>query len=187
MKLGNPFSRERLKRILILGNCGSGKTTLGRRLGDLLGLPVVHLDRHYWQPGWKEPAPDIWRQKVAELAAGEAWVMDGNYYRSLDLRLPRADTVLYLDYPTWLCLLRVYQRYFHYRGKQRPDIGEGCPEKMDREFLHWIWSFRQKVKPVILTQIAAAGREDATRYFTRSAQVERFLDSLQTVNQSVRP
>jgi len=174
----SPSLREPLKRILILGNCGSGKTTLGQRLGAMLGLPVVHLDRYYWQPGWREPAPEQWRQKVAELAAGEAWIMDGNYYRSLDLRLPRADAVLYLNYPTWLCLLRVFKRYFQNRGRQRPDIVDGCPEKMDLEFLRWIWSFRKKAKPEILKQIAASGTENITCFFDRPAPVEDFLAAL---------
>ena len=63
------------------------------------GLPLIHLDKEFWQPGWVQTPRPEWRAKVAELAAGERWIMDGNYDSSLDLRLPRADTVLWFDYP----------------------------------------------------------------------------------------
>ena len=70
-----------LRRILVLGGCGSGKSTFARRLGDLTGLPVVHLDREYFSPGWVEPERESWVRRLSEIAARERWIIDGNHVR----------------------------------------------------------------------------------------------------------
>ena len=85
------------KRILILGPSGAGKSTLARRIGDRLALPVVHLDALYWTPGWAPSEAVLFRARVAEVAARDAWIIDGNYSNHLDLRLPRAEAVIWLD------------------------------------------------------------------------------------------
>ncbi|WP_133571667.1 hypothetical protein [Maritalea mobilis] len=92
-----------MQRIAILGCSGSGKSTLARKLGAALDLPVVHMDQHYFSPGWVEPDHDDWRTTVATLCAEDKWVMDGNYSKTHDIRLPRADLIIFLDFPTWLC------------------------------------------------------------------------------------
>src|SRR5262245_19550670 len=88
-----------MQRIMIIGGPGTGKSTLARRVAERLGLPVVHLDRHYWSLGWVAPEAAAWRCRVAELAGAEAWVMDGNYSGTFDLRLPRAQALIWLDLP----------------------------------------------------------------------------------------
>jgi adenylate kinase family enzyme len=99
-----------LRKILIIGCSGAGKSTLARQVGRITDLPVIHLDQHYWPPGWQEPDRATWRCKVSALIAQPRWVMDGNYRRTLALRLAEADTVIFLDFPTWLCLVRVLRR-----------------------------------------------------------------------------
>lgn len=132
-----------MQRIVILGNAGSGKSTLARELGRHLDLPVVHLDRLFWQPGWVEPDAEQFRQRVRDSVAGDRWVCEGNYSRrTFDLRLPRADVVIWLDTPRLTCALRVIRRSAFQRV--RPDLAEGCNEKFDRaflEFLKWVWQF----------------------------------------------
>ena len=98
------------RRWLIVGGSGSGKSTLARRMGARLSLPVIHLDRHYWNTAWTPTPNDEFDQIVADLAAGDAWVMDGNYSRTLHLRLPRAQAVVLLDRNPLLCLARVAVR-----------------------------------------------------------------------------
>jgi len=88
-----------MRRVLVFGAPGTGKSRLARVLGDRLGLPVLHRDAEYWRPGWVDPAMDEWRAQIAMLAARDAWVMDGNYSGTWDLRLPRAHTVVWLDLP----------------------------------------------------------------------------------------
>ena len=96
-----------MKRILIIGSGGAGKTTLARQLGKLLDLPVVHLDALYWQPGWTETPKQVWNDKIQDLLLQDSWVMDGNYGGTLDQRIVAADTIIFLDISRLTCLFRV--------------------------------------------------------------------------------
>ena len=89
---------------------GAGKSTFSRALSAKTGLPVIHLDVHFWKPGWVPTPDDEWRAKQRGLLAGEAWIVDGNYHATLDLRLERADTVVFLDTPWWICTQRAFAR-----------------------------------------------------------------------------
>jgi adenylate kinase family enzyme len=147
-----------MRRVMLIGSGGAGKSTLAVRLGARLGLPVVHLDARHWHPGWV-PTPDAeWRREVAALAAGPAWIMDGNYGGTLDLRLAAADTVVFLDLPRRVCLWRVLTRTARHVGRSRADMGAGCPERLDRaylEFLRWVWSYPAARRPGVLRRLAA--------------------------------
>ncbi|HEY5008664.1 MAG TPA: hypothetical protein VII42_11705, partial [Caulobacteraceae bacterium] len=93
-----------MRRIVILGNAGSGKSTLARRLGERLRLPVVHLDVLFWEPGWTEPDNEAFRTRVRAAIAGDDWISEGNYLsRTFDLRLPRAELVIWMDTPRLTC------------------------------------------------------------------------------------
>ena len=95
-------------RVLVDGMMGSGKSTFARALAARTGLPVIHLDVHYWKPGWVRPSDDEWRYRQRALLAGEAWIIDGNYNETLALRLERAETVVFLDTSWWLCASRAF-------------------------------------------------------------------------------
>ncbi|MFC3801467.1 DNA topology modulation protein [Cohnella sp. GCM10012308] len=142
-----------MERILIIGSAGSGKSTLAQRLGEQLNLPIIHLDRHYWKPGWIPTPNEEWDQFVIEATNQEQWIMDGNYSRTLNLRLKRADTVIFLDMPTWLCVYRIIKRRIRFHGKTRPDLNEGCPEKLDRVFFKWVWNYKKRSRASVLDQI----------------------------------
>ncbi len=131
-----------MQRILVIGSPGAGKSTLAHALAGQTGLPLHHLDRMHWLPGWVERDRDEGRAELAEVLAGERWIIDGNYGSLLPMRLERADTVIWLDYPTRLCLWRVLKRWWQYRGKSRPDMTDGCPERLDPEFLLYVLAFR---------------------------------------------
>jgi adenylate kinase family enzyme len=90
-----------MKRVLVLGSGGAGKSTFARRLGDLLNIEVKHLDKFYWRSGWTEPAKDEWLKIVNELTRGDSWIIDGNYGGTIEARLERCDTVVFLDMPRW--------------------------------------------------------------------------------------
>jgi adenylate kinase family enzyme len=131
-----------LERVLIIGSPGSGKSFLARRLAAATGLPAVHLDRHYWEPGWIEPSPEIWRARLAGLVDKPRWIIDGNYTGTLGLRLARADTAIFLDVPRPVCLARVLWRTLRGLGRERGnDVAPGCPERIDLPFLLYIWRF----------------------------------------------
>lgn len=109
-------------RILVDGIAGSGKSTFSRALSARTGLPLIYLDLHYWKPGWVNPSESEWREKQRSLLAGDAWIADGNYLETLDLRLEQADTVMLLDTPWWLCAGRAFVRGFRKPG----ELPEGC-------------------------------------------------------------
>lgn len=155
----NSSSFGPMNRIMIIG-CGcSGKTTLSLRLGEILSIPVCHLDRHYWQPGWKTLPESKWRPVHQDLCQGERWIIDGNYYGTMEKRMELADTVIYLDLPTAACLLGYLGRMLKYRGGNRPDISEGCSERLDWGFIRWISAFRRRVRPGIMELIARLGSD----------------------------
>ena len=132
-----------MERILIIGCGGAGKSTLARQLGEKLDLPVVHLDKLFWKPGWVESAPEEIDGKIMAELEKPQWIMDGNYNRTLPLRVKYCDTILYLDFSRMACLLGVLKRILTTYGTVRPDMGEGCPERIDLEFLQWVWNYNK--------------------------------------------
>ena len=142
-----------MKRILVLGSSGAGKSTFARELGERLGVETIHLDSYYWQPNWTPTPPEEWDRKLEGLLERESWVMDGNYPASLPLRLQYADTVVFLDRGRVQSLLRCIGRLLKYRGQSRPELAPGCNEKIDWEFLKWIWNYPRDVKPGIMATL----------------------------------
>ena len=132
-----------MERILIIGCGGSGKSTLARQMGDILNLPVVHLDKLFWHPGWVESTPEEMDEKIHAALQEPQWIMDGNFNRTLPKRLEYCDTVIYLDFSRIACLLGVIKRILTTYGTVRPDMGEGCPERIDLDFLKWVWNFNK--------------------------------------------
>lgn len=164
-----------MRRILVIGSGGAGKSTFARRLGGLLGLEVIHLDALYWSAGWVETPKDVWRERVGELVRREAWVMDGNYSGTLELRLAACDTVVFLDLPRAACVWGILKRAFIYRRATRPDMARGCPERVTADFLRWVWNYPARARPKVLKLLAEhAGGRRVVRLRTR-AEVEEFL------------
>ena len=100
-----------MQRIAVVGSGGAGKATFSNELGRGLGLGVIHLDHHSWQPGWVPLGNDRWRALQSGLLSGERWIVDGNYGGTLDLRLAPADTVIVLALARWRCITRVLRRW----------------------------------------------------------------------------
>ncbi|MEP6832013.1 MAG: AAA family ATPase [Gemmatimonas sp.] len=145
-----------MQRILIIGSSGAGKSTLSRALGVATGIPVIHLDAQFWQPGWQETPREMWTARVAELLETERWIMDGNYGGTLPMRVQAADTVVLIALSKWLCLARVLRRSIGGYGKVRPDLNAGCPEQLpDWKFLRWIWAYEREKLPEILRMLHA--------------------------------
>jgi adenylate kinase family enzyme len=167
-----------MQRVMVVGCAGAGKSTVARALADRLQLPVIHLDQHYWQPGWIEPDENAWRQQQRTLAAADHWIIDGNYSSTVEERLNRADAILILDLPRMLCLFRVLRRWTHWRGRIRPDMPAGCPERVDLQFLRYIWLFPRLSRPELLAKIATHNASGTLIRLTSRSQVTRWLRAL---------
>jgi len=167
-----------MKRILILGSAGAGKTVLARQLGARLDLPIIHLDRHFWLPGWQCVSGNSWPDIVQELTLGECWIIDGNYRSTLDMRLDACDTAIFLDFPRTLCLAHAFKRLVQYRNRSRADIGPGCQERLDWNFVKWIWSFPERSRPEMLAKLDRARSRKHVIILKSPAAVTAFLQSL---------
>lgn len=129
------------KRIMIIGCAGSGKTTFAVALSAIVKIPVIHLDKEWWQPNWVETPKDEWHAKQTEFVKEDTWIIDGDYGRSMNIRLERADTIIFLDMNNWVCIYSALKRFVTNIGKVRFDMGAGCKESMDFKFIKWIYNY----------------------------------------------
>jgi adenylate kinase family enzyme len=165
-----------MRKVLVIGSGGAGKSTLANQLGKLLDVEVLHLDKFYWHAGWVETEKSEWLMTVEELLSRDAWIMDGNYSGTLATRLEACDTVIFLDMPRLVCLWRVFKRALMYRKRSRPDMAEGCPEKLSLEFILWIWNYPRRTRPKINGMLESSPEEKKKIIRLRSrADVKRFL------------
>ena len=134
-----------MERIMVIGCGGAGKSTLSRKLGEKTGLPVIHLDQIFWSPGnWQHLSREEFDKRLLAELEKDRWIMDGNFDRTLELRLGRADTVIYLDFSRMRCLTGWIGRVIKNRGHARADMAPGCNERFDPEMAGWIWNFNKK-------------------------------------------
>jgi len=173
-----------MKRVVILGPAGAGKTWLAWRLAERTGLPVVHLDRIFWRADW-EPAPrGEARRQLAVAAEQERWILDGNFLAEAragqaEPRFDRADTVIFLDLPRRLCTRRVLTRLVRDGGHARADLPEGAGERLDLPLLRWIWRYPRKDRPRVLELLGQLETRGVTTYRLRSrGAVRQFLHAL---------
>jgi adenylate kinase family enzyme len=164
-----------VKRILVIGTGGSGKTTVARRLAQRTGLPLIHLDALYWQPGWQPTPPEDWRAKVQTLISRDVWIIDGNYGGTLDARLEACDTVVFLDLPRLVCLWRVLKRLLRHVGRVRPELPPGCRERLSWEFLAWIWTYPSRRRSDILRRLTALDRRKRVVMLRSSTAIDAFV------------
>jgi adenylate kinase family enzyme len=166
-----------MERILVIGCGGAGKSTLARQLGEKLNLPVVHLDRLYWKPGWVQESREEFDRKLAQELGKATWILDGNFNRTMPQRMAKCDTVIYLDFPRMTCLLGVMKRILTTYGKVRPDMGAGCPERFDLEFLQWVWNYNKNNREQIYRLLDEATHAQKIVLKNRRA-VKAFLKNL---------
>jgi adenylate kinase family enzyme len=164
-----------LKRVAIIGSGGSGKSTLARKLGEILQINVYHLDALFWRSGWVGTSKEEQRSVQENLVGQEKWIMDGNYGGTIDIRLNHADTIIFLDIPRITCLIRVIKRRIQYRKSPRPDMGEGCNERLDAEFVKWVWNYPKVKKPAIVEKLALLSNRKEVIILSSTRAVNDFL------------
>ncbi|MBP3911226.1 MAG: topology modulation protein [Niameybacter sp.] len=132
-----------MKKIMIIGCCGSGKTTLAKKLSNKLNLPLIHLDKLNWRDNWQNISKEEFDDLLWAEVIKPTWIIDGNYERTIPLRLKYCDTVIYMDYSRISCLYGVIKRVVMGYGKSRPDMGGYCPERFDFDFIKFVWNFNK--------------------------------------------
>ena len=167
-----------MKKIVIVGCAGCGKSTLAKLLGSNLNLPVFHLDTIYWKANWQQEDEKIFLEKQLKMLERDSWIIDGNYRDTLDLRLKDCDTIIFLDYPRRTAIYGIYKRYFQYRNKERDTIAKGCPEKIDRSFFKWVWNFRKNARPIIVDKINEYKKDKEVLIFKKRKHLKKYLKSI---------
>lgn len=119
-----------MKKIVIIGSPGAGKSTLARQLGKLLDIKVYHLDRLFWDPGWEGKTRETRIDILQHLSGDRQWIIEGTYLKSSEPRLQAADTIVFIDTPSYRCLWRIIKRHYEFRGQSRRDIPQGCADKL---------------------------------------------------------
>jgi len=165
-----------MDRIAIIGSGGSGKSTLALQIAKQVDLPLFHLDRLFWKPGWVETPKPEFSLIVEEVASKPRWIIDGNYSRTLDMRLKVADMIIFLDFSKYLCLFRVIKRSFQNRNKDRPDITEGCKEKFDLEFYKWIWNFPKRNRQKIISALSKLQDQKKIFVFKHPKELKKWIE-----------
>ena len=166
-----------MERILIIGCSGSGKSRLALELKEKLGLPVIHLDQLWHKEGWNHITREEFDSRLAMAMNMDRWIIDGNYSRTMDTRLSKCDTIIYLDFSRWACLWGMFQRVIGNLGKTRPDMPEGCPERFDWEFVKYIWNFNKNNRVLNTTRIAKSKHAKSIVLKNRKEK-QAFLKSL---------
>jgi adenylate kinase family enzyme len=171
-----------MKRVVVIGSGGSGKSTFSQRLGEATGLPVIHLDKLFWKPNWTRTPADQWVQIVRGETEKPEWIMDGNFGGTREIRMRAADTIILLDMPRWLCMYRILMRVLIYWNGTRPDMAEGCNERFDREFIMWVWNYRKDSRKRALRELESQAGKDIILLKSRR-DVAGFLEKMRLLYQ----
>ena len=167
-----------MKRVMIIGCGGAGKTTLSRQLAEKTGLPLVHLDQIFWSPGnWNHLEKEEFDEILIREMEKDSWILDGNYNRTMPMRLDRCDTVIYLDYSRFTCIWGWLRRVIKHHGKARPDMAPGCGEWLDPEFFKWLWNFNKKYRKSYHEMLSGLGGKKVY-IFKNRRQTREFLNKL---------
>jgi adenylate kinase family enzyme len=177
-----------MRRIVILGCSGTGKSTLARNLAAKLNLPIAHLDHLFFEPGWKPRDREDFRRKVTDATRLERWIVDGNFVSWVgDIVLPRADLILWLEQPRWLCLLRVTLRCLDPRGFGRADLPPGCRDSLSQNMLTFIWTFERVARHNIEAALTAHAPDKRVIHLYGNQEITDYLAGLDQTDQISAP
>ncbi|NLR95996.1 AAA family ATPase [Rhizobium sp. P38BS-XIX] len=170
---------RRANRIMVMGCSGGGKSTLSQKIADRFGLAYVSIDRDVlWLPGWVERAKDEQRAIIISKVREERWILDGTNPSTFDLRLPRTDLVIWVRMPRLLCIWGAVTRWIKWMGRTRPEMAPGCIEKIDWEFLRFIWTFEEKFSPRVTAGLAEHGPDVPVLQLKSRGEMRQLLDLL---------
>ena len=177
--IGNVLRRAH--RIAVIGNAGSGKSTVASALHTILGLPVYHLDQYFWKPNWTPPNRDEYKIIHDALCDQDQWIIDGTNLSLSEHRMNRADAIIILKIPRMLCVWRIFKRTFTYYGKQTPSSAQGCCEGFSWkfiQFLKWVWNFEPKYNAKLAEILETYGKTKAVWVLSSQKEIDEFLKNI---------
>ena len=160
---------------MIVGCSGSGKSTLAHQISQLTDLPIIHLDQHYFNPGWNEIPREEFIELHKQLIEKDEWIIDGNYLVTMNERIKEADTIIFLNRPTLLCLLRIIKRFL---SGTRIDPITGCKEQLEWEFVHYVLMYNFKTRPRVLDVVRKVNSSQNLYVLKSEKEVNRFIQEL---------
>ena len=163
-----------MKRIIVIGCPGSGKSTFARALQRKLNIPLQHLDMIYWRADGSFISKEDLKERLREIMAKDEWIIDGNYGSTMEMRFEKCDTVFFLDYPTEICLAGVRER----SGKPRSDMPFQSPDGADEEFVGFIKSYNETSRPKVISLLEKHSDKNAYVFKSRE-EADAFLDSVE--------
>jgi len=172
------YNVDDLEKVLVIGSSGAGKSTFSKRLGEATKLKIIHLDKLHWKPNWVEPSKDEWKETVENILKEDAWIIDGNYSGTLEMRLNACDTVIFLDTPRTICVWRVLKRVTICRKRSRPDMAAGCNEQFDWEFIKLTWNYPKRSKPKVEALLKKYNQTKNVLRLRSSKDIENFFTDL---------
>ena len=159
-----------MKRVIVIGCPGSGKSTVSRALHNKTGIPLYHLDMMYWNADKTTVEKSVFLERLFAVLEKDEWIIDGNYGSTMELRMEACDTVIFLDYPLDVCLDGIRER----RGKPRSDM-PWIETKEDSEFIEFIKSYSEQQKPKVLELLEKYGDKNIVIFKSRE-QADAFLN-----------
>lgn len=168
---------KKYKRVCIVGNSGAGKSTLSVKLGEMFHLPVCHIDKLYWLPGWVKRPKNEYQALLENVIRQDEWIIDGNNKSTMPQRFERSDLIIFLDYHPFFCCYRAVKRML--LTVSRPDMADGCRERFNMPFYQWILGYRKHVNPVVLEYLEKHGKSADIFILKNPKELACFMNQLQ--------
>ena len=162
-----------MKKVIIIGSPGSGKSTFARKLEAITGLPLFYLDMLYWNEDKTTVSKEVFLERLQSIMENEKWIIDGNYASTMEMRIKACDSVFFLDYPTDICLKGIEER----KGKPRPDMPWLEAENQDDEFINFIKNYSLEQRPKVMKLLEKYSEKNVIIFCSRE-ESEKFLETI---------